>query len=328
MGAAAQPWKTPKTGASKRKTPDGGPTKPTSAYSAYSAEHREAYKKANPDKETGDVTKGLKLQWKELAADKKQPYLDKEAAEIKRYDEECKAAGIETTEEKKAKKDAEKAAKKAEKDAEKEKKKAEKVRDPWPSLFSVSLSLLRVVAGSVVQEEEKAKKRAEKQAEKEAKEKAKGPKRAVSSYMFYSSDVRPQFKEEYPDAQLGDLSKLMGAKWKTLSKEEKSPYEKSAKEDKVRYEKEKKEWEAEQAKAAAEAKAEAEAEAAKAAAQKEMEDKHNKALEAAAKLDGGDSSWFVKVLADAKQIESMAQVRKLHFLLPSNRPGEALTAPF
>jgi len=157
-----------------------------------------------------------------------------------------------------------------------------------------------------VQEEEKAKKQAEKQAEKEAKEKAKGPKRALSSYMFYSADVRPQFKEEYPDAQLGDLSKLMGAKWKTLSKEEKSPYEKSAKEDKVRYEKEKKEWEAGQAKAAAEAKAEAEA---KAATQKEMEDKHNKALEAAAKLDGGDSSWFVKVLADAKQIESMAQVR-------------------
>ena len=60
-----------------------------------------------------------------------------------------------------------------------------------------------------------------------------------------------------------------------------------------------------------------------------MGDKHNKALEAAAKLDGGDSSWFVKVLADAKQIESMAQVRKLRFLLlPSDRPAEALTAPF
>ena len=48
---------------------------------------------------------------------KKQPYQDKEAEETKRYNEECKAAGIETLEEKKAKKDAEKAAKKAEKDA-------------------------------------------------------------------------------------------------------------------------------------------------------------------------------------------------------------------
>ena len=142
-GAGTQPWKSPKTpGASKRKTPEG-PTKPTSAYSAYSAEHREAYKKANPDKETGDVNKALKAQWKELADDKKQPYLDKEAEETKKYNEELKAAGMETLDEKKARLDAEKAAKKAEKDAEKEKKKAadkeKKVRDPRPSHSSLSL---------------------------------------------------------------------------------------------------------------------------------------------------------------------------------------------
>ena len=33
-------------------------------------------------------------QWEELADDKKQPYLDKEAEETKKYSEECKAAGI------------------------------------------------------------------------------------------------------------------------------------------------------------------------------------------------------------------------------------------
>ena len=73
------------------------------------------------------MTKALKAQWEEMADDKKQPYLDKEAEETKKYSEECKAAGIETLEEKKAKKDAEKAAKKAEKDAERERKKAQKV---------------------------------------------------------------------------------------------------------------------------------------------------------------------------------------------------------
>ena len=72
------------------------------------------------------MTKALKAQWKELADDRKRPYQDKEAEEIKRYNEECKAAGIETLEEK-ARKDAEKAAKKAEKDAERERKKAQKV---------------------------------------------------------------------------------------------------------------------------------------------------------------------------------------------------------
>ena len=141
-GAGTQPWKSPKTpGASKRKTPEG-PTKPTSAYSAYAAEHREAYKKANPDKEAGEVNKALKAQWKELADDKKQPYLDKEAEETKKYNEELKAAGMETLDEKKARLDAEKAAKKAEKDAEREKKKtadkAAKVRDPRPSLSSLA----------------------------------------------------------------------------------------------------------------------------------------------------------------------------------------------
>ena len=73
------------------------------------------------------MTKALKAQWKELADDRKRPYQDREAEEIKRYNEECKAAGIETLEEKKAKKDAEKAAKKAEKDAERERKKTQKV---------------------------------------------------------------------------------------------------------------------------------------------------------------------------------------------------------
>ena len=45
------------------------------------------------------------------------------------------------------------------------------------------------------------------------------------------------------------------------------------------------------------------------AAQKAVADKHSKALELAAKLNGGDSSWFVKVLAEAKQIEAMPAVR-------------------
>ena len=142
-GAGTQPWKSPKTpGASKRKTPEG-PTKPTSAYSAYAAEHREAYKKANPDKEAAEVNKDLKAQWKELADDKKQPYLDKEAEETKKYNEELKAAGMETLDEKKARLDAEKAAKKAEKDDERAAKKAAekalKVRDPRPSHSSLSL---------------------------------------------------------------------------------------------------------------------------------------------------------------------------------------------
>ena len=96
------------------------------------------------------------------------------------------------------------------------------------------------MAAGVLQEADKAKK----QKEKEDKEAAKGPKRGLSAYMYYTADVRPKFKEENPDAKMTDLTKLMAAKWKTLSAEDKVPYEEKAKEDKARYEKEKKEWEA------------------------------------------------------------------------------------
>ena len=90
----------------------------------------------------------------------------------------------------------------------------------------------------VLQEADKAKK----QEEKAKKEAEKGPKRGLSAYMYYTADVRAKFKEENPDAKLGDLAKLMGAKWKTLSAEDKAPYEEKAKEETARYEEEKITW--------------------------------------------------------------------------------------
>ena len=186
--------------------------------------------------------------------------------------------------------------------------------------------------GWVLQEADKKKK----QEEKAAKEAAKGPKRGLSAYMYYTADVRPKFREENPDAKMGDLAKLMGATWKTLSKEDKTPYEEKAKGSQARYEKEKKEWEADMEQDQAEASAEF-LDVLHAAEdgtlrrpptalpyalerklefcktfylKKDAKQKQKVALEAAAKLDpGGDSSWFVKVLADAKQIEAMAAVR-------------------
>ena len=88
------------------------------------------------------------------------------------------------------------------------------------------------------------------------------PKRGKSSFMFFSTEWRYKIKEENPDATFGELvsisatnskclilssdvctffviqGKLVGAKFKALSAEEKKPYEEMAEKDKARYVKE------------------------------------------------------------------------------------------
>ena len=56
---------------------------------------------------------------------------------------------------------------------------------------------------------------------KPAKKDSKGPKRPLSAYMFFSQDWRERVKAENPDASLGEIGKLLGARWKELDDEEK-----------------------------------------------------------------------------------------------------------
>ncbi|POY70702.1 hypothetical protein BMF94_6285 [Rhodotorula taiwanensis] len=65
------------------------------------------------------------------------------------------------------------------------------------------------------------------------------PKRNLSAYMIFSQDKRAEVKEENPDVSFGELGKLLGAKWKSVTPEEKKIYEDKAAADKTRYEKEK-----------------------------------------------------------------------------------------
>ncbi|KAI6145891.1 non-histone chromosomal protein 6 [Pisolithus tinctorius] len=75
---------------------------------------------------------------------------------------------------------------------------------------------------------------------KGSKSKAKGgPKRALSAYMFFSQDWRERIKTENPDAGFGEVGKLLGAKWKELSDDERKPYVEMAAKDKARAEEEK-----------------------------------------------------------------------------------------
>lgn len=79
------------------------------------------------------------------------------------------------------------------------------------------------------EEEAKGSKKGSKKKDKNA------PKGATTSYMFYVAANRATLKSEHPDLSFGELAKLLGEKWKTLSSEEKQPYEEQALQDKERY---------------------------------------------------------------------------------------------
>ncbi|MCO5551234.1 hypothetical protein L7F22_004733 [Adiantum nelumboides] len=61
------------------------------------------------------------------------------------------------------------------------------------------------------------------------------PKRAMSSFMFFSQVERENLKKTNPGLQFTDVAKVLGERWKKMTDEEKEPYEAQAKRDKTRY---------------------------------------------------------------------------------------------
>lgn len=67
--------------------------------------------------------------------------------------------------------------------------------------------------------------------------KSSGPKRALSAYMYFCKDKRPDVARRFKS--LGDVSKELARLWSLTSDGDKKPYEELAAKDKERYEKEK-----------------------------------------------------------------------------------------
>lgn len=67
----------------------------------------------------------------------------------------------------------------------------------------------------------------------------KGPKRGRTGYIFFCTENRPLIKQENSELNTKEITSSLGAKWNSLSEEEKLPYIKLAEEDKKRYEEEK-----------------------------------------------------------------------------------------
>ena len=70
------------------------------------------------------------------------------------------------------------------------------------------------------------------------------PKQGLSAYIMFTSEIREQTKKENPEMPMTELSKVMGAKWKALTADEKVPYVTKSDADKVRAKAEIATWEA------------------------------------------------------------------------------------
>ena len=64
------------------------------------------------------------------------------------------------------------------------------------------------------------------------------PKRAMVAFMYFSIDQRPVMQRQNPTLKIADISKMLGAQWRSMSATQKAPYDKKAAADKKRYEKE------------------------------------------------------------------------------------------
>mmetsp|Transcript_4841 Transcript_4841/g.13986 ORF Transcript_4841/g.13986 Transcript_4841/m.13986 type:complete len:168 (-) Transcript_4841:336-839(-) len=78
---------------------------------------------------------------------------------------------------------------------------------------------------------------------KKAKKDPNAPKRNMSAYFLYSVHIRPEIKQNNPEASFGDIARIISAQFKELSEKERKRWDKKAAEDKERYQREMAEYE-------------------------------------------------------------------------------------
>merc|ERR1712162_67404 len=55
------------------------------------------------------------------------------------------------------------------------------------------------------------------------------PKRAMVAFMYFSIDQRPVMQRQNPTLKIADISKMLGAQWRSMSAAQKARYEKEMK---------------------------------------------------------------------------------------------------
>lgn len=84
----------------------------------------------------------------------------------------------------------------------------------------------------------------ERPAKKRKKKDPNAPKKPCSAFFHFSKKLRPQIKEENPDASFGQLGKLIGERWSKLGADDRKEFETLAAADKERYAREMKSYQA------------------------------------------------------------------------------------
>ena len=64
------------------------------------------------------------------------------------------------------------------------------------------------------------------------------PKKPLSSYIFFSQQIREKIKRQNPNISMTELMKEISNRWSCISDKDKEPYNMMAKNDKLRYEQE------------------------------------------------------------------------------------------
>ena len=73
---------------------------------------------------------------------------------------------------------------------------------------------------------------------KKMKKDPNAPKRNMTPYFLFSISARPEMQKEHPDADFGQIARLLSAKFNALPEKDRDHWKAKAEEDKVRYEKE------------------------------------------------------------------------------------------
>ncbi|EOA20618.1 hypothetical protein CARUB_v10000930mg [Capsella rubella] len=185
----------------KKKKKDCAETKrPLTAYILWCKENWNEVKKQNPEADFKETSNVMGAKWKTLSAEEKKPYEEKFQADKEAYLQVI------------AKEKREKEAMKLLDDEQKQR---------------TAMELLDQYLNFVQEAEQDNKKKA-----KKIKDPLK-PKQPVSAYLIYANERRAALKGE--NQSVVEIAKMTGEEWKSLSEEQKAPYDQIAKKNKEVY---------------------------------------------------------------------------------------------
>ncbi|KAI8324266.1 HMG-box, partial [Martensiomyces pterosporus] len=81
-----------------------------------------------------------------------------------------------------------------------------------------------------------------KRARKKSKKDPDAPKHPMSAFLYYLTSERPRLADQLSDMSIGQQTKVIAKRWKSLDESDRAPWEKLAKHDKDRYARERREY--------------------------------------------------------------------------------------